>query len=181
MPGRHPTVGVAGLSSRRRLRSRLRDIATRKARPAGRDGVLASELPSEPNGPPRPGRRPRPFPAGGNGPTLSLDRGIAPAEKRMPDHCPPCGVALLAFGWEGVELDRCPRCGGIWLDAGEMETIVRILAADSGDATPVRVQDVPSAPPSTRRCARCRRRMSAARAGAPPGVEVERCGSGHGL
>lgn len=26
----------------------------------------------------------------------------------------------------GLEVDRCPRCGGIWLDTGEMETLLKL-------------------------------------------------------
>src|SRR5574338_505744 len=37
-------------------------------------------------------------------------------------HCPGCGDPLhrTASG-HGIEIDACARCGGIWLDAGELE------------------------------------------------------------
>jgi uncharacterized protein len=35
--------------------------------------------------------------------------------------CPKCGGALEAADFQGVEIDRCKACGGVWLDAGEME------------------------------------------------------------
>ena len=39
--------------------------------------------------------------------------------------CPNCAVKLDAHTFEGVALDRCTKCGGIWLDHGELEAIVR--------------------------------------------------------
>ncbi len=39
--------------------------------------------------------------------------------------CPSCEKTdLLAKLIDGVEIDICPRCHGIWLDAGELELII---------------------------------------------------------
>jgi Zn-finger nucleic acid-binding protein len=38
--------------------------------------------------------------------------------------CPRCNVALGPTEYEGVQIDKCPRCGGEWLDAGELKHIV---------------------------------------------------------
>jgi Zn-finger nucleic acid-binding protein len=38
--------------------------------------------------------------------------------------CPVCLVELLASHRDGVEIDCCPNCGGIWLDHGELFKIV---------------------------------------------------------
>lgn len=37
--------------------------------------------------------------------------------------CPGCSTKLDIFTWKGVEVDRCPRCYGIWFDYGEMKAI----------------------------------------------------------
>jgi Zn-finger nucleic acid-binding protein len=37
--------------------------------------------------------------------------------------CPGCGAYLIAERVEGVEIDRCKECQGIWLDAGEYEAV----------------------------------------------------------
>ncbi len=39
------------------------------------------------------------------------------------DRCPKCGAPLLAVHYRGVELDKCSRCQGIWLDCGELEQV----------------------------------------------------------
>lgn len=38
--------------------------------------------------------------------------------------CPVCKVELLLSVREDVEIDCCPKCGGIWLDGGELLRIV---------------------------------------------------------
>lgn len=37
--------------------------------------------------------------------------------------CVDCNVVLLIESLDGVEIDRCLDCGGIWLDKGELETL----------------------------------------------------------
>jgi Zn-finger nucleic acid-binding protein len=38
--------------------------------------------------------------------------------------CPICNVALLMSEKQGIEIDYCPTCRGVWLDRGELEKIV---------------------------------------------------------
>jgi len=44
-------------------------------------------------------------------------------------HCPKCGTPLQEEATEGVTVDICPGCRGIWLDDGELE---RLTQARSG-------------------------------------------------
>jgi hypothetical protein len=39
--------------------------------------------------------------------------------------CPKCPGVLQSYTFQGLGLDRCSQCGGIWLDKGELEGIVR--------------------------------------------------------
>ncbi len=39
--------------------------------------------------------------------------------------CPRCDGKLHEKTFEDVTIDQCDRCHGIWLDAGELEQIVR--------------------------------------------------------
>lgn len=39
-------------------------------------------------------------------------------------HCPKCGQELATEHYGSVEIDVCPSCRGVWLDANELETIV---------------------------------------------------------
>jgi Zn-finger nucleic acid-binding protein len=38
--------------------------------------------------------------------------------------CPICNVALLMSEIQGIEIDYCPTCRGVWLDKGELEKII---------------------------------------------------------
>ena len=38
--------------------------------------------------------------------------------------CPIDGETLLMTAREGVEIDYCPRCRGVWLDRGELDKII---------------------------------------------------------
>lgn len=38
-------------------------------------------------------------------------------------HCPKCGSDLVEIGFRDQRVDRCFACGGIWLDAGELEAL----------------------------------------------------------
>jgi len=44
-------------------------------------------------------------------------------------HCPKCGQQLATEHHGSVDVDLCPSCHGLWLDANELETIV---ARESG-------------------------------------------------
>jgi len=37
--------------------------------------------------------------------------------------CPKCGEPLQQRSFNDVEIDQCPACRGMWLDAGELEKI----------------------------------------------------------
>ena len=35
--------------------------------------------------------------------------------------CPVCKVDLLMSERQGIEIDYCPQCRGVWLDLGELD------------------------------------------------------------
>lgn len=39
--------------------------------------------------------------------------------------CPKCGMDLHEVALSGVKVDKCFSCEGMWLDAGELQTIER--------------------------------------------------------
>ncbi|UNK58531.1 zf-TFIIB domain-containing protein [Pseudoxanthomonas daejeonensis] len=49
-------------------------------------------------------------------------------------HCPACKTVTLAMTErQGIEIDYCPECRGVWLDRGELD---RLLARAETDAPP---------------------------------------------
>lgn len=63
--------------------------------------------------------------------------------------CPKCHVTMARVDARGVEVDRCHKCGGVWLDQGELDALMKskgglrqvIAGLDSG----------PSAEPTAKR------------------------------
>lgn len=39
-------------------------------------------------------------------------------------NCPLCAMPLEAVERQGVEIDHCRSCGGLWLDAGELNALI---------------------------------------------------------
>jgi uncharacterized protein len=42
--------------------------------------------------------------------------------------CPRCQVDLAISDRQGVEIDFCPQCRGVWLDRGELDKIIERAA-----------------------------------------------------
>jgi uncharacterized protein len=38
--------------------------------------------------------------------------------------CPVCRVPLSMSDRQGIEIDYCPQCRGVWLDRGELDKII---------------------------------------------------------
>jgi Zn-finger nucleic acid-binding protein len=56
--------------------------------------------------------------------------------------CPVCSsIDLVMADRQGIEIDYCPKCRGVWLDRGELDKIIErsvtLVAAGSGQS-PVR-------------------------------------------
>lgn len=44
--------------------------------------------------------------------------------------CPSCSMELKMSDRQGVEIDYCPGCRGVWLDRGELDKIIERSAID---------------------------------------------------
>ena len=42
--------------------------------------------------------------------------------------CPRCQVDLAISDRQGVEIDFCPQCRGVWLDRGELDKVIERAA-----------------------------------------------------
>ena len=47
-------------------------------------------------------------------------------------NCPKCNVTLTIADRQGVEIDFCPTCRGVWLDRGELDKIIDRFASTTG-------------------------------------------------
>jgi Zn-finger nucleic acid-binding protein len=59
-------------------------------------------------------------------------------------NCPHCHTTLLMSERQGVEIDYCPDCRGVWLDRGELDKIIEKTAVPEG------ARRAPVAPPDHR-------------------------------
>lgn len=57
--------------------------------------------------------------------------------------CPICAVDLVMTDRQGVEIDYCPKCRGVWLDRGEIDKIIERSAALEAKAVPPPPQPAP--------------------------------------
>ena len=48
--------------------------------------------------------------------------------------CPVDGTALVPFERQGIEIDHCPSCRGVWLDRGELDKIIERSASPAAPA-----------------------------------------------
>jgi uncharacterized protein len=54
--------------------------------------------------------------------------------------CPLCKIPLALSDREGIEIDYCPQCRGVWLDRGELD---KIIARSTDDAPAAPRQPAP--------------------------------------
>jgi uncharacterized protein len=59
--------------------------------------------------------------------------------------CPVDGTDLLMTTREGVEIDYCPKCRGIWLDRGELEKLIERVMRGEQSARATLDNDAPKA------------------------------------
>ena len=54
--------------------------------------------------------------------------------------CPVCHVGLSMTDRQGVEIDFCPQCRGVWLDRGELDKIIERSASVAAAPPPPQAQ-----------------------------------------
>lgn len=50
--------------------------------------------------------------------------------------CPVCKVDLVMSERQGIEIDYCPKCRGVWLDRGELDKIIERSATEAAAPPP---------------------------------------------
>ncbi|CAN5471547.1 zf-TFIIB domain-containing protein [soil metagenome] len=57
--------------------------------------------------------------------------------------CPTCVESVLVMtARQGIEIDYCPQCRGVWLDRGELDKIIERSMAETSTAGAGAVQPV---------------------------------------
>lgn len=50
--------------------------------------------------------------------------------------CPACKVELVMSDRQGIEIDYCPQCRGVWLDRGELDKIIEKSVVQAPQSAP---------------------------------------------
>lgn len=104
-------------------------------------------------------------------------------EKKVLEHpvCPRCNITLDCRRKDDIEIDSCPRCGGLWLDRGEFDvltaesTVYREEKLDKEYSRPQLPESIEYIP-----CVRCGKLMVKKNYGHISGVIIDECGR-HGV
>ncbi len=83
------------------------------------------------------------------------DRAITEISLSVAERCGKCGAPFNTFFLEGMLVDRCSGCEGIWLDHGELERIMSLSSeaptmAPLGSITPARLDQLVGSCPTCR-------------------------------
>jgi Zn-finger nucleic acid-binding protein len=101
--------------------------------------------------------------------------------------CPKCKAAFKTIIYEGVEIDQCQKCGGTWLDDGEIAKIVDIEEETFSpeliretlthvfEGIPQQEQDAAVS------CPKCQADMFPVNYAYSSGIIVDRCPRQHGI
>ena len=94
--------------------------------------------------------------------------------------CPKCDTGLFVVHFKDIEVDVCPSCRGLWLDAGELEALLQRTGAATDDPF-LRFQTQPGTRPAGTKhlCPRCDAALHEIQAGTS--LTLDRCPRGHGL
>jgi Zn-finger nucleic acid-binding protein len=60
--------------------------------------------------------------------------------------CPACNQDLVMSDRQGIEIDYCSKCRGVWLDRGELDKIIERSMRDAPQAAAPQ-QPIPQAQP----------------------------------
>ncbi len=94
--------------------------------------------------------------------------------------CPACRNAMVVLELAEVEIDHCMECGGIWLDAGELEMLFDDPQQAHQCIGSFRVDSRSEEKP--RACPICDKKMEKVVVGAEqPKLLIDRCKKGDGL
>ena len=91
--------------------------------------------------------------------------------------CPVCKTGMVVFELDGVELDHCLECRGIWFDRDELEYLLDSLKIDvkSFEMKASTRSEIARERGKVRRCPRCRRKMKKVSVEGVPPIIIDRC------
>jgi len=93
-------------------------------------------------------------------------------------NCPKCNAQLQSFVHQGVEIERCGGCGGLWFDVFEHEELRELSGSDAIDTgAPAKVP----AGTGSGLCPKDQQRLFSMVVAGQPHIAYESCGLCHGV
>lgn len=92
--------------------------------------------------------------------------------------CPQCETAMIVLELDGIEIDHCFNCGGVWLDAGELEKLMKDYTATVWLTELVPVE---ASPERRLKCPICEKEMEKSVWALEEPVTVDCCPEGDGI
>lgn len=93
--------------------------------------------------------------------------------------CPLCREAMIVLELDEVEIDHCISCGGIWLDAGELELLLE--NSDEKDSLLSFFKVAKNTKERPRKCPICLRRMEKVLCGTDKEILIDKCRRNDGI
>jgi len=93
--------------------------------------------------------------------------------------CPVCENPLVVLELDQIEIDHCLNCGGIWLDAGELELLLE-TEEESERFVKLLIED-DSVKEKSYPCPICSKKMSKVFVGEEKKIIIDKCKKNHGL
>lgn len=94
-------------------------------------------------------------------------------------NCISCKEPLIVLELDQIELDYCVTCGGIWLDAGELEALLEEQSVVAKIMADIEAGIFDRR--SHLKCPICRKKMIEAGIGSDPEIYIDFCRSNHGI
>lgn len=102
--------------------------------------------------------------------------------------CPVDDFTLAQETYEGVTIDVCPHCSGVWLDSGELDSIQSAQASDFRDVPTSAMDTVRAAEDMAkarsedpRNCVTCNAGLEQKEYAFASQVIIDQCPNGHGI
>ena len=93
--------------------------------------------------------------------------------------CPVCKDSMVVLELDQIEIDFCPCCEGIWLDAGELELLLE-SEEDRTRLSSMLIEDN-SVKEKSYGCPICNKKMNKVFVGEERKIQIDKCKKNHGL
>jgi Zn-finger nucleic acid-binding protein len=93
--------------------------------------------------------------------------------------CPKCKVSMVTLELNNVEIDKCFKCDGVWLDEGELEILLQ--GSKLGDEILYSIIPSKQSREKPVKCPVCRKKMAKIIAGGNISIVLDKCNREHGI